>query len=114
MANSVKKVIVTLFAATTLMTSFASLASQNSASKHSFSGTIRFTGAIVAPPCVIGTNDKTIETQCWGNDGKEKKSSVSIKRLKGHIVDLPDQKGIQQFKWIDKENKLGLYTISYN
>ncbi|EPL6453217.1 MULTISPECIES: hypothetical protein [Providencia] len=114
MNSLVKKTIVTFLATTALMTSISTFASQNSDQRSSNSGVIRFTGAIVAAPCIIGTNQNFVETTCWSDSGKEKTKSVDISKLKKTEQLLPNSKGTQQFNWINKEKTMGIYTIKYD
>lgn len=114
MNSLVKKITAPLLAAMVLTTSFSVLASQNSDQKRSNSAVIRFTGAIVAAPCIIGTNDNFIETKCWSDTGKEKTKSVNISKLKTTEQVLPNLKGTQQFNWINKEKTMGIYTVKYD
>lgn len=114
MNNLVKKMIVTLLATAALTTSFSGLASQHSDQKRSNSAVIRFTGAIVAAPCVIGTNANYVETKCWSDSGKEKVTTVDMSKLKAGENLLPNQKGTQQFNWINKEKTMGIYTVKYD
>ncbi|MDV5224713.1 hypothetical protein RZ760_001895 [Providencia rettgeri] len=78
------------------------------------SGTVMFVGAIVAPPCEIGTIGDKIETTCWSDRGKVETVKTSFKKLKTGTYELPNHKGTQSFKWIDQDKKLGVYTINYN
>ncbi|WP_369310835.1 hypothetical protein [Providencia rettgeri] len=114
MNSLVKKTIVAFLAATALITSVSAFASQNSDQKRSNSAVIRFTGAIVAAPCIIGAKQNFIETTCWSDSGKEKRESVNISKLKTSEQLLPNSKGTQQFKWINKEKTMGIYTIKYD
>lgn len=78
-------------------------------------GTITFIGAIVMPPCQIGAIDGHIETTCWSsNKGKPEITKTSLKKLRVGIHELPNSQGTQSFKWINKEQTLGVYTLTYN
>ncbi|MBG5918659.1 hypothetical protein [Providencia stuartii] len=78
------------------------------------SGTITFTGAIVASPCQIGTYQENVQTTCWNDSGKPVTTQISLKTLKKGTQELPNNKGTQSFKWIDKAQTLGVYTLIYN
>lgn len=78
------------------------------------SGTITFIGAIVAPPCHIGSMEDKIETTCWSDKGQVETVKTSFKKLKTGTLQLPNHKGTQSFKWIDQDKKLGIYTLTYN
>ncbi len=97
-----------------LTSSFAAFASEGSDTQRVSSGVIRFTGAIVAPPCTVQTLGQNIETKCWHDSGTEKRVSVNIKKLNGKEMALPNSKGTQKFNWINKDNTLGIYTIMYD
>ncbi len=114
MASLVKKIIGTVFVFVALTSNFSAFASENSDIKRASSGVIRFTGAIVAPPCIVQLLGQNIETKCWHDNGKEKRVSVNIKKLNGQEIALPNSKGTQKFNWINKDNTLGIYTIMYD
>ncbi|HEF8773782.1 MULTISPECIES: hypothetical protein [Providencia] len=78
------------------------------------SATITFVGAIVVPPCQVGTMGDKIETTCWSDRGKVETVKTSFKKLKTGTHELPNHKGTQSFKWIDQDKKLGMYTLDYN
>ncbi|WP_265498200.1 fimbrial protein [Providencia rustigianii] len=110
---SVKKIVVTAFSFIALISSFTSYASKDSGVKQLASGTITFTGAIVAAPCIITKIEQSIDTKCWNEEGKVKTSSMDIKKISEKKTQLPNQQGVQYFKWINKENKTGIYTVIY-
>ncbi|MGO2304767.1 MAG: hypothetical protein ACTH5W_08720 [Providencia sp.] len=114
MTHSVKKMAKVILALTALTASVTAFASQSSGLKQAHTGVIHFTGSIVAPPCVIETSGHKVETQCWHDNGNTKTISVDVTKLKGKDVQLPNNKGTQRFNWINKDNKLGLYTVVYD
>lgn len=114
MNNSVKKIAKAIIAVGILTSSFLSAASANSEPSRSNTAVIRFTGAIVASPCVVEANANSVETKCWSDNGKVKTASADIRKLKEQEVLLPNQKGTQQFSWINKDKTLGIYTIRYD
>lgn len=114
MNGLVKKTILTFLVATTLMTSISTFASHNSGQQRSNTAVIRFTGSIVAAPCIISTNQNFVETKCWSDSGKEKTQSVDVSKLKMTEQLLPNLKGSQQFNWINKEKTMGIYTVKYD
>ncbi|HEM7542241.1 TPA: hypothetical protein U2M54_003401 [Providencia rettgeri] len=114
MNSSVKKMVMTFLAVTALSSSFSIVASENSETKRSSTGVIRFTGAIVASPCVVEANANKVETKCWNDNGKLETASADIRKLKNKEMLLPNQKGTQQFNWINKDKTLGIYTIKYD
>ncbi|HEM8137798.1 TPA: hypothetical protein U2M34_000654 [Providencia rettgeri] len=114
MDNSVKKIVATIFTVTVLVSSFSAVASKNSGMKRASSGVILFTGAIVAPLCMIEATPKSVITKCWSDTGDEKTTSVDIRKLRGQTTLLPNSKGTQEFNWINKDHTLGIYTIKYD
>lgn len=114
MNSSVKKIVMTFLAVATLSTSFSIFASENSEARRSNTAVIRFTGAIVASPCVVEANANKVETKCWSDNGKLETASADIRKLKNQEMLLPNQKGTQQFNWINKDKTLGIYKIKYD
>ncbi|AXH61081.1 hypothetical protein ABN306_11315 [Providencia huaxiensis] len=114
MNSSVKKIVMTFLAVATLSTNFSMFASENSDVRRSNTAVIRFTGAIVASPCVVEANVHRVETKCWNDNGKLETASADIQKLKNQETLLPNQKGTQQFTWINKDKTLGIYTIKYD
>ncbi|MEX9974454.1 hypothetical protein AB7W84_13075 [Providencia rettgeri] len=114
MNSSVKKMVMAFLAVTALNSSFSVFASENSEVKRSNTSVIRFTGAIVAAPCIVEANANKVETKCWNDSGKLETASADIRKLKNQEMLLPNQKGIQQFNWINKDKTLGIYTIKYD
>ncbi|MEX6399018.1 hypothetical protein AB6E88_18855, partial [Providencia hangzhouensis] len=110
----VKKMVMAFLAVTALNSSFSVFASENSEVKRSNTGVIRFTGAIVAAPCIVEANANKVETKCWNDSGKLETASADIRKLKNQEMLLPNQKGTQQFNWINKDKTLGIYTIKYD
>ncbi|BBG59209.1 hypothetical protein PRJH_0872 [Providencia rustigianii] len=39
---------------------------------------------------------------------------MDIKKISEKKTQLPNQQGVQYFKWINKENKTGIYTVIYD
>ncbi|MEX6144434.1 hypothetical protein AB6G26_09945 [Providencia hangzhouensis] len=114
MNSSVKKMVMAFLAVTALNSSFSVFASENSEVKRSNTGVIRFTGAIVAAPCIVEANANKVETKCWNDSGKLETASADIRKLKNQEMLLPNQKGTQQFNWINKDKTLDIYTIKYD
>ncbi|MBG5893226.1 hypothetical protein [Providencia rettgeri] len=114
MNSSVKKMVMAFLAVTALNSSFSVFSSENSEVKRSNTGVIRFTGAIVAAPCIVEANANKVETKCWNDSGKLETASADIRKLKNQEMLLPNQKGTQQFNWINKDKTLGIYTIKYD
>ncbi|MBC5792270.1 hypothetical protein EC835_1194 [Providencia alcalifaciens] len=114
MTDSVKKIAPAIIVFTALMESMSAFASQSSEMKHAPTGVIHFTGAIVAPPCVVETDGHQVETQCWHDNGEKKTASIDAIKLAGKEIRLPNHKGIQTFNWINKDNQLGIYTVIYD
>lgn len=114
MNSSVKKMVMAFLAVTALNSSFSVFASENSEVKRSNTGVIRFTGAIVVAPCIVEANANKVETKCWNDSGKLETASADIRKLKNQEMLLPNQKGTQQFNWINKDKTLGIYTIKYD
>lgn len=114
MNSSVKKMVMAFLAVTALNSSFSVFASENSEVKRSNTGVIRFTGAVVAAPCIVEANANKVETKCWNDSGKLETASADIRKLKNQEMLLPNQKGTQQFNWINKDKTLGIYTIKYD
>ena len=114
MTNSVKKIATAIIAFTALSASMTAFASQSSGMRQVHTGVIHFTGAIVAPPCVVETRGHKVEAQCWSDNGKTKTASIDVTKLKGKEIQLPNHKGMQKFNWINKDKKLGIYTVVYD
>ncbi|WP_458314890.1 hypothetical protein [Providencia sp. CRPN11776] len=59
------------------------------------SGTITFTGAIVASPCQIGTYQENVQTTCWNDSGKPVTTQISLKTLKKALKSCQITKGLK-------------------
>ncbi|HGF6560214.1 hypothetical protein M5X66_10150 [Providencia sp. PROV188] len=114
MDHSVKKITLAVFSLMALTFGMHAKASTHSEAKPVASGTIHFVGAIVASPCVITSIEQSIDTKCWNDDGAVKTTSVKFNKLTEKGTVLPNHKGTQTFKWINKENKIGVYTVIYD
>ncbi|MEX6373888.1 hypothetical protein AB6F20_15520 [Providencia hangzhouensis] len=58
------------FSSNSIELKLSAFASENSEVKRSNTGVIRFTGAIVAAPCIVEANANKVETKCWNDSGK--------------------------------------------
>ncbi|EDU59808.1 hypothetical protein PROSTU_03000 [Providencia stuartii ATCC 25827] len=115
MKLTANKISLTALLAITIFSFFPFGSVQAKEKNYVGGGTITFIGAIVMPPCQIGAIDGHIETTCWSsNKGKPEITKTSLKKLRVGIHELPNSQGTQSFKWINKEQTLGVYTLTYN
>ncbi|EJD6049214.1 hypothetical protein M0I35_RS19370 [Providencia rettgeri] len=94
--------------------SFISLNAYSSAKEHS--GTITFTGNVVNAPCLMSHElSSRLRIGCLDEQSKMKTEYVDIHRLSRttKIIELSNQLGNYQFKWLGNSNKTGLIKVQY-
>ncbi|CDG20942.1 conserved exported protein of unknown function [Xenorhabdus poinarii G6] len=84
-------------------------------SSTSYSGTISFYGAIIEPPCQFNWDEKHTEMRCWYS-GKplHKEKTVEYQIDKPSLFSIPKHIGKEEIKWVGKNKKLGIVTITYH
>lgn len=96
------------------ITLFISFNANSLAKEHS--GTITFTGNVVNAPCLMSHEPSSrLRVGCLDEQSKMKIEYVDIHRLSRttKIIELSNQLGNYQFKWLDSSNKTGLIKVQY-
>ncbi|SFN88392.1 type 1 fimbrial protein [Xenorhabdus japonica] len=79
------------------------------------SGTIYFHGTIVEPPCQFNWDKNYTKMLCWYN-GKQfnQEKTIEYQKDNNSPLSMPKYIGKEEIKWIGKNKKLGIITITYH
>lgn len=100
--NGTKVIFAVLLTSWMSSTMAAETANQNS------SGTIRFQGAIIEPPCEMNQQHNQVSAACY-RDGVRQTSVVSLHGRQA----LPTGIGSTEVQWLDASRTQGIMTVSY-
>lgn len=93
-----------------LFASWTSIALAGNSQAAGSSGTIHFVGAIVESLCAANMQQKRFEVSCM------RAGQASVKTLALDSTSrqtLPDNIGIAQISWLDRQHQHGIVTINY-